>query len=282
MNDVINNKNQENDFITDFLNSLEEDKVLEKNTDENNNLEKTIKINSLNNNKNTQQANKNKEVNKSNIIKENDESQKAGPHIKVKTIYNKQGQIEPVFEKMSEQDMKEFNEFDNKLNAIKNSSLQKVDKEKIADETGIAQTIVKSSGLTRTIYKKDIEDEDAKQRALKEEKIRQESIDALTENMPKKKKIYLKNYLSSILSYLTWIGWFIAFFFGNKKKISFYLNQALTLNIMALLPMKILFNEKIATIWEWFILILLFYGLIGAILHKKNRIPLLDKVHLIK
>lgn len=84
---------------------------------------------------------------------------------------------------------------------------------------------------------------------------------------------------TGIVAYLTWIGWLIAFFAGDKEGAKFHLNQALVLAIAFIVCGIVPFVGWVA---EIFVIVCWFIGFIGAINGEENEIPLLGKIKIIK
>ena len=82
---------------------------------------------------------------------------------------------------------------------------------------------------------------------------------------------------TSIIGYITWIGWLVAYFAGDKEGAKFFLNQALVLNILSLLG----FIPVIGWLWNIFIFVCWILGLIAAINQEHKEIPLIGKIHIL-
>ena len=82
---------------------------------------------------------------------------------------------------------------------------------------------------------------------------------------------------TSIIGYITWIGWLVAYFAGDKEGAKFFLNQALVLNILSLLG----FIPVIGWLWNIFIFVCWIIGLIAAINQEHKEIPLIGKIHIL-
>lgn len=84
---------------------------------------------------------------------------------------------------------------------------------------------------------------------------------------------------TGIVSYLTWIGWAIAFFAGDKDNAKFHLNQALVLNLAMVVC-------GIVPIIGWIcaiaVLVFMIMGLVAAINGQEKEVPLLGKIKLLK
>lgn len=83
---------------------------------------------------------------------------------------------------------------------------------------------------------------------------------------------------TGIVAYITWIGFFIALIAGDRDGARFHLNQALVINLFALLsPIPC-----IGWIWGIFIFVCAIIGLIGAINDEEKQVPLIGGITLIK
>ncbi len=81
------------------------------------------------------------------------------------------------------------------------------------------------------------------------------------------------------IAYCTLVGWFIAFFAGDREGAKFHINQALVIwiafAVCAIIPV-------IGWIAEIFVVVCFVMGLIAAIKGEENEVPLLGKIHIIK
>ncbi len=87
------------------------------------------------------------------------------------------------------------------------------------------------------------------------------------------------------VAYLTIVGWFGAYFAGDREAAKFHLNQALVVNL-AFIVLWILGYIPIVRWFVWIIRILLFImgvlGVIYAIQDQDKEIPLLGIIKLLK
>ncbi len=85
--------------------------------------------------------------------------------------------------------------------------------------------------------------------------------------------------VTGIVSYITWIGWLVAFFAGDKEGAKFHLNQSLVLMIAGIIC-------GIVPIIGWIAAIAVFVfqiiGLIYAIQGEDKEVPLLGKIQILK
>lgn len=78
---------------------------------------------------------------------------------------------------------------------------------------------------------------------------------------------------TGIVAYITWIGWLVAFLAGDKEGAKQHINQALIINIIAIIPLGI--TQVIATVF-------LIMGLIKAIQGDNSPLPVIGSWQLIK
>lgn len=83
---------------------------------------------------------------------------------------------------------------------------------------------------------------------------------------------------TSILAYITWIGFLIALFVGDSQGAKFHINQALVINLFSFLCII----PVIGYIWAAFMVICWILGLIYACNQQNKEVPLIGKVHLLK
>ena len=94
---------------------------------------------------------------------------------------------------------------------------------------------------------------------------------ALSENM-------LSARTTGIVAYLTWIGFIIALIIGDRKNAMFHINQALIVNLFALLSAV----PFVGWIWSLFMLVCWFLGLVYACREQEKELPLIGRLHLLK
>lgn len=95
---------------------------------------------------------------------------------------------------------------------------------------------------------------------------------------------------TSWVSYITWIGWLIAYCSGDKEGAKFYLNQSLLLNIFYtgfwLLIFVLMFIPFLGWLVIWggsiFLLICFILGLVYAINQEEKELPLIGKIRILK
>jgi len=80
---------------------------------------------------------------------------------------------------------------------------------------------------------------------------------------------------TAIVSYITWIGWLIAFFAGQKDDefAKHHLNQTLIIIIIGIIPLGV--TQLFATV-------LWFMGIINAFQGEAKPLPLIGNWHLLK
>ncbi len=91
--------------------------------------------------------------------------------------------------------------------------------------------------------------------------------------------------VTGIVSYLTWIGWIVAFVAGDKQGAKFHLNQSLVLmlaslvtGVLAWIPVV----DKVVWILNIALFVLWVLGFIAAIKDEEKEIPLLGSIKLLK
>lgn len=90
---------------------------------------------------------------------------------------------------------------------------------------------------------------------------------------------------TGIVAYITWIGWLIAFFAGDREGAKFHLNQALVIalgwiiiGILSAIP----FVNIVAGIIGIFLFVCWIIGLIAACKEEENEIPLIGAIKILK
>ena len=94
---------------------------------------------------------------------------------------------------------------------------------------------------------------------------------ALSENM-------LSARTTGLVAYLTWIGFIIALIIGDRKNAMFHINQALIVNLFALLSAV----PFVGWIWSLFMLVCWIMGLVYACREQEKEVPLIGRLHLLK
>ena len=91
---------------------------------------------------------------------------------------------------------------------------------------------------------------------------------------------------TGIISYLSIVGWLIAYFTGDKEGARFHLNQSLILNagwllvsILSRFPRPIRYISWIA---EMVLAILWIIGFIAAIKNEERKVPLLGEIQILR
>ena len=97
--------------------------------------------------------------------------------------------------------------------------------------------------------------------------------------------------VTSIVSYITIIGWIIAYLAGEKEEAKFHLNQSLVINLASLINSWVLgailgFIPFVGPIVSWIIsiliLILWILGLVAAIKQEEKAVPILGQIKILK
>lgn len=104
----------------------------------------------------------------------------------------------------------------------------------------------------------------------------------------------MKAKTTNIICYLTFIGWLIAFFFGDKKNSKFHLNQSLVIALGDLVVQVVLLIkgnnmtgpsmlvEIITTVLSILLFVGWVFGIGSAIQGKQKQAPLLGEIKIIK
>ena len=93
---------------------------------------------------------------------------------------------------------------------------------------------------------------------------------------------------TSIVSYLTIIGWLIAFLAGAKEEAKFYLNQSLVLNVcnvvLSLIVQFVSVSAVLYIVWILQIILFVFWiiGLVHAVKQDDKEIPLIGGIRILK
>lgn len=89
---------------------------------------------------------------------------------------------------------------------------------------------------------------------------------------------------TDIVAYLTWIGFIIALVAGDKENSKFHLNQALVLNLFALIGSFswIPIIGILTGIWSLFVFACWIIGFVAAINGEEKEVPLLGKIKILK
>lgn len=90
---------------------------------------------------------------------------------------------------------------------------------------------------------------------------------------------------TGIVAYITWIGWLVAFFAGDREGAKFHLNQALVIalgeiivGILAYIPII----KIVAGIFSLFLFVCWIIGLIAACKEEEKEIPLIGGIKILK
>ena len=83
---------------------------------------------------------------------------------------------------------------------------------------------------------------------------------------------------TSIVAYMTWIGFFVALLAGDKEGAKFHLNQAFVILIF-FIPA---FIPCIGQIWGIFMVVCWILGLVAAINQEEKEVPLIGRIRLLK
>ena len=83
---------------------------------------------------------------------------------------------------------------------------------------------------------------------------------------------------TSIVAYITWIGFFVVLLAGDKEGAKFHLNQALVILIF-FIPSLI---PCLGQIWGIFMMVCWILGLVAAINQEEKEVPLIGRIRLLK
>lgn len=88
------------------------------------------------------------------------------------------------------------------------------------------------------------------------------------------------------VSYITWIGWIIAYAAGDKEGAKFHLNQSLLINIGFSIGFMVSWVPFIGWIigglWNTFCFVCWILGLLAAINDEEKEIPFFGQIKLLK
>lgn len=91
---------------------------------------------------------------------------------------------------------------------------------------------------------------------------------------------------TGIVAYLTLIGWIIAYLAGDKEGAKFHLNQALVIELVAILGGFLgyipLIGGLLSTVVSIFVLVCFILGIVSACKDEEKEVPLLGSIKLLK
>lgn len=82
---------------------------------------------------------------------------------------------------------------------------------------------------------------------------------------------------TSIVAYMTWIGFLIAYFAGDREGAKFFLNQALVYNLFSLACLI----PFIGWLWAIYMLVCFILGVIWAAEQKEAELPLIGMIKIL-
>ena len=92
--------------------------------------------------------------------------------------------------------------------------------------------------------------------------------------------------LTGIVAYITWIGWLIAYFTGDKEGAKFHLNQALVLFICGLansvISMVPVVGAIVSGVISIVLLIFTIMGIISAAKEENKELPIIGSFKILK
>ena len=83
---------------------------------------------------------------------------------------------------------------------------------------------------------------------------------------------------TGVISYITFIGWLVAYCAGDREGAKFHMNQALVIYIFSLLGII----PCVGQIWGIFMLVCWIMGLVAAINGEENEVPLIGSIRIFK
>lgn len=83
---------------------------------------------------------------------------------------------------------------------------------------------------------------------------------------------------TGVISYITFIGWLVAYCAGDREGAKFHMNQALVIYIFSLLGVI----PCVGQIWGVFILVCWIMGLVAAINGEEKEVPLIGSIRILK
>lgn len=91
---------------------------------------------------------------------------------------------------------------------------------------------------------------------------------------------------TGIVAYLTLIGWIIAYLAGDKEGAKFHLNQALVIELVAILGGFLryipLIGGLLGAVVSIFVLVCFILGIVSAFKEEEKEVPLLGSIKLLK
>lgn len=91
--------------------------------------------------------------------------------------------------------------------------------------------------------------------------------------------------LTSIVGYLGVIGWFVAYFVGDREGAKYHLNQALSIMVIGDLLLLVRYIPFFSYILTWLVAVALLVfriiGIVNACSEEEKEVPLFGMLHLI-
>lgn len=91
---------------------------------------------------------------------------------------------------------------------------------------------------------------------------------------------------TGIIAYITWIGWIVAFFAGDKEGAKFHLNQALVVWLGYLVAIVVGYipfvGGILALVLDIFLLVCFVMGLVAACKEEEKELPLIGQIKILK
>ena len=88
--------------------------------------------------------------------------------------------------------------------------------------------------------------------------------------------------VTGIVGYIGFIGWIIAYLAGDKEGAKFHLNQALVLNIAAIISVALTWIPLVGLVLNVAMLVFWILGIVAAIKEEEKEIPIIGQIKLLK
>lgn len=88
--------------------------------------------------------------------------------------------------------------------------------------------------------------------------------------------------VTGIVGYIGFIGWIIAYLAGDKEGAKFHLNQALVLNIAAIISVVLTWIPLVGLVLNIAMLVFWILGIVAAIKEEEKEIPIIGQIKLLK
>ena len=88
--------------------------------------------------------------------------------------------------------------------------------------------------------------------------------------------------VTGIVGYIGFIGWIIAYLAGDNEGAKFHLNQALVLNIAAIISVVLTWIPLVGLVLNIAMLVFWILGIVAAIKEEEKEIPIIGQIKLLK